>query len=90
MCPETGQVFPLSKLLQAGHGFRCRLTTTHYIEYQRQVLALFVNRSNRPSSAEMPSSCDNLHFVDPASQEPLPVTASLIIEAVSRSSSFPK
>lgn len=90
---------PLSKRSQAAlllsrepswadHGFRCKSTTNHYIEHRCKFLAL--NRSDSLSSAEMPSPCDNLRFVDPASQEPLPVAASQIIEAISRSSSVLK
>jgi hypothetical protein len=71
MCPETSHSFPSFKaiigssaslertLRRAYHGFRCKSTTNHYI------LAPLVNRSDRLSSKEMSSSCDNLRFVDP-------------------------
>ncbi|KAJ5709153.1 hypothetical protein N7493_010487 [Penicillium malachiteum] len=76
-CPETGHSFPSFQaisgssasleraLRKVDHGFRCKSTTNQYIEHRRRVLALLVNRLDRLSSEEMPSSCDNLRFVDP-------------------------
>jgi hypothetical protein len=78
VCPETGHGFPSFQAItgssaslertsrRADHGFRCKSTTNQYIEHRRKVLALLVNHSDRLSSEDMSSSCDNLRFVEPA------------------------